>query len=273
MDFNKTLDTVINYVVEFATSFGFKLVEAIVVLLVGLWLIKIIKKFIKTSPRLDKLDPSLRSFLTSFISLALGIVLVITIVSILGVPATSLLTVLASCGVAIGLALQGSLANFAGGIMILLFKPFKVGDFIEASGESGTVKEITVVYTILVTPDNKCITIPNGTLTNSVIENYSTEDTRRVDLTFNVAYNSDSAKVKEILERLATAHPCALKEPAPFVRLTKQGDSALEYSVRVWCKSSDYWTVNLDLTEQVKEEFDKNGIQIPFPQMDVHINK
>ena len=273
MKFEEILEKFIDTVVEFATSFGFKLVEAIIVLVVGLWLIKIIKKFIRKSPRLDKLDASLRSFLSSFASFALAVVLIITIVSILGVPVTSFLTVLASCGVAIGLALQGSLANFAGGIMILLFKPFRVGDFIDASGQSGTVKDITVVYTVLLTPDNKQITIPNGTLTNSVITNFSTESTRRVDLTFSVAYDSDGELVKSLLTNLATKHPLVLSDPAPFVKMSKHGDSAIEYIVRVWCNKEDYWTINFDLTEQVKVAFDENNIKIPFPQMEVHIDK
>ena len=178
---------------------------------------------------------------------------------------------LASCGVAIGLALQGSLSNFAGGLMILFFKPFKVGDFIEASGESGVVTEITVVYTVLTTPDNKRVTIPNGSLTNSVIENYSAEPLRRVDLTFSTDYGCDIDMVKTVIGKLVEEHPLALAEPEPFVRLSAHGDSALTYAVRVWCKSEDYWTVHFDLTESVKKAFDQHDISIPYPQMDVHI--
>lgn len=258
---------------EFATSWGIKLLAAIIILIVGIKLIGALTKWIKKSPKLDKIDDSLRSFLGSFSKIALYIVLVITVAMILGVPATSFITILASCGVAIGLALQGSLSNFAGGIMILLFKPFKVGDYIEASGESGTVEEISVVYTVLLTPDNKRITIPNGTLTNSVIENYSAEKTRRVDLTFSTAYDADIEKVKKVLLEVAESHPKALKDPAPFVRLCEHSDSALTYTVRIWCKSEDYWDVNFDTMENVKEAFDKNGIEIPYPQMDVHVTK
>ena len=256
---------------EFATSWGIKLLAAIVVLIVGIKLISMLTKWIKKSPKLDKVDDSLRSFLGSFSKIALYIILVITVAMILGVPATSFITLLASCGVAIGLALQGSLSNFAGGIMILLFKPFKVGDYIEASGESGTVEEISVVYTVLLTPDNKRITIPNGSLTNSVIENYSAEKTRRVDLKFTTAYDADIEKVKKILTEVAESHPKALKDPAPFVRLSEHSDSALTYTVRIWCNSEDYWDVNFDTIENVKEAFDKNGIEIPYPQMDVHV--
>lgn len=258
---------------EFATSWGIKLLAAIVILIVGIKLIGALTKWIKKSPKLDKVDDSLRSFLGSFSKIALYLVLVITVAMILGVPATSFITILASCGVAIGLALQGSLSNFAGGIMILLFKPFKVGDYIEASGESGTVEEISVVYTVLLTVDNKRVTIPNGALTNSVIENYSSEKTRRVDLKFTTAYDADIERVKKILTDVASSHPKALSDPAPFVRLCEHSDSALTYTVRIWCKNEDYWDVNFDTIENVKAAFDKNGIEIPYPQMDVHISK
>ena len=157
--------------------------------------------------------------------------------------------------------------------MLLLFKPFKVGDYVEVSGESGTVSEVTVVYTVILTTDNKRITIPNGTLTNSVIKNYSAEELRRVDFTFNTAYDCDIDKVKSIITDVMTAHPMVLSDPAPFVRLSAHGDSSLSYAARVWCKSENYWDVNFDLTEQVKKAFDENNIQIPFPQMDVHVVK
>ncbi|MBQ4105114.1 MAG: mechanosensitive ion channel family protein [Clostridia bacterium] len=258
---------------EFLTTWGIKLLIAIFIFVIGYKLIKTFGKWLKNSPKLDKLDDSLRSFLRSFSTIALYAVLVITVAMILGVPATSFITILASCGVAIGLALQGALSNFAGGLMILFFKPFKVGDYIEASGESGTVVEISVVYTEILTPDNKRITIPNGTLTNSVIENYSAEDLRRVDLKFTTAYSCDIGKVKEVLREVVSNHPLALKNPEPFVRLSEHSDSALTYTVRVWCKSEDYWDLHFDLMENVKEAFDKNGVEIPYPQMDVHVTK
>jgi len=269
MDWNKLWEKLL----ELGSTWGIKLLAAIIVLVVGIKLIKALAKWIKKSPKLDKIDNSLRSFLVSFSKIALYIILIITVAMILGIPATSFITILASCGVAIGLALQGSLSNFAGGIMILLFKPFKVGDFIEASGESGTVEEISVVYTVLLTPDNKRITIPNGTLTNSVIENCSAEKTRRVDLKFTTSYDADIETVKSILTKVAEGHPKALKDPEPFVRLSEHSDSALTYTVRIWCNSEDYWDVYFDTTEKVKKVFDENGIEIPYPQMDVHINK
>ncbi|MBO5021530.1 MAG: mechanosensitive ion channel [Clostridia bacterium] len=268
MDF----DVISAYLTQFLTTWGFKLLGALIVLIVGTKCIKALVKFLKTSPKLDRLDDSLRSFLASFSTILLYILLIITIAMILGVPATSFITILASCGVAIGLALQGSLSNFAGGLMILFFKPFKVGDYIEASGESGTVVEISVVYTVLLTPDNKRITLPNGALTNASIKNYSSEETRRVDLTFSADYSSDVETVKKIILENIEAHPLALKDPAPFVRLSAHSDSALTYTARIWTKSTDYWDVYFDLTESVKLAFDKNNIKIPYPQLDIHIN-
>lgn len=269
IDFSKLIDTVM----EMGASFGLKIIEAIIVLLVGLKMVKIVKKFLRKSPKLDKMDAGLRSFLGSAASILLYALIIITVAMILGVPVTSFITILASCGVAVGLALQGSLSNLAGGIMLLLFKPFKIGDYIEAAGEAGTVTEISVMYTEIITFDNKRITIPNGSLTNSVIENYSSEDTRRVDLTFNTSYANDVDAVKEVIMKVVENHPAILKTPEPFVRLSAHKDSSLEYAVRVWCKSADYWDVYFDLMEMVKKAFDENGVQIPYPQVDIHIDK
>lgn len=268
MDFSQLL----NKLVEFATTTGFKLIAVIILVIAGLKAIKWLKKWIKTSPKLDKIDSSLRSFAVSFLSVVLYAILFVTVLMILGVPAASFIAVLTTCAAAIGLALQGSLSNFAGGIMILLFKPFKVGDFIEAAGETGIVSEISVVYTELLTLDNKRITIPNGTLTNSVIENYSSEELRRVDLTFNTAYDCDMETVKKVISKVIENNPMALKNPAPFVRLSEHGENALTYTVRIWCKNADYWDVNFDTIESVKKAFDENGIKIPYNQIDVHID-
>ena len=266
------VEQLVSKLVEFATTSGFKLIAVIVMVIVGLKAIKWLKKWIRTSPRLDKVDSSLRSFAVSFLSVVLYAILFITTLMILGVPATSFIAMLTTCAAAIGLALQGSLSNFAGGIMILLFKPFKVGDYIEAAGESGTVSEISVVYTELLTVDNKRITIPNGTLTNSVIENYSSEELRRVDLTFDTSYKCDVEAVKSVISKVIENNPKALKNPEPFVRLSAHNESALTYTVRIWCKSSDYWDVNFDTIEDVKKAFDENGIEIPYNQLDVHID-
>ena len=272
MSVKTVADRLVDKLVEFATTTGFKLLAVILIVIIGMKAIKWMKKWIRTSPKLDKIDSSLRSFAVSFLSVVGYALLFVTALMILGVPATSFVAVLTTCAAAIGLALQGSLSNFAGGIMILLFKPFKVGDYIEAAGESGTVSEISVVYTELLTVDNKRITIPNGTLTNSVIENYSSEKLRRVDLTFNTAYDCDIEKVKEIIGKVIEAHPMALKNPEPFVRLSAHNESALTYTVRIWCKNADYWDVNFDIIENVKKAFDENGITIPYNQIDVHVS-
>ena len=261
----------VEWLIDLITSLGGKLLFGILILVVGLFIIRIIKRFIRKSNKLDKLDPSLRSFISSFASIALYIVLFITLAMVLGVPVTSFITVLATCGAAIGLALQGSLSNFAGGLMILLFKPFKVGDYIEAAGEGGTVSEITVVYTVLLTPDNKQVTIPNGSITNAVIKNYSAKDTRRVDWLFTADYSCDSDKVKEIIEKVIVSHKSPIKDPKPFVKVSKCADSAVEYTARVWVNSADYWTVYFDVLDGVKKAFQENDIIIPYPQMDVHV--
>ncbi len=258
-------------VLGFMTTFGIVILKAVVVAVVGWQIIKRFLKWLRTSKKLDHLDKGLRSFLVSFSRIVLYALLLIVLAGIIGIPATSFVTVLASCGVAIGLALQGALSNFAGGLMILFFKPFKIGDYIEVGGESGTVAEISVVYTVLLTVDNKRITLPNGTITNSVIENYSAENLRRVDLNFNAAYGCDMEKVKGIITQVVEAHPLALRDPEPFVRLSAHSDSALVYTARVWVKSEDYWTVNFDLIEGVKKAFDENGIEIPFRQVDVRV--
>lgn len=263
---------ILSSVFSFVTTWGLKLAAAIVVLLVGIKLIGAAVKWIHNSPKLKKMDDSLRSFLVGFAKIALYVVLVITVAMIVGVPAASFITILASCGVAIGLALQGALSNFAGGLMILFFKPFKVGDFIEASGEAGTVVEISVVYTEILTLDNKRITVPNGALTNSVMKNYSSEETRRVDLTFSADYACDMQLVKDTITEIVMAHPLALQDPEPFIRLISLSEHSMDYVVRVWCKGSDYWTVYFDLLEGVKKAFDEKGITVPFPQVDVHVD-
>ena len=256
---------------DLVTSVGMKLLIAVLIFVVGFFIIKSITKFVKKSPKLEKMDPGVRSFTASFLSIALYIVLFVTIAAVVGIPIASLLTVLASCGVAIGLALQGALSNFAGGILILLFKPFKVGDYIEASGGEGVVQEITVVYTVILTVDNKRVTIPNGALTNAVIKNYSAEETRRVDLTFNTATGCDIEKTRQVILDVIALHPLALKDPAPFARLSAHKESSLEFTARIWVKSADYWTVYFDMKEAIEVAFAKNGIETPYPQVDVNL--
>lgn len=262
-----------DYLSNLLISYGEKLIISIIVLIIGIKVIKHLEKMIYKALKSSKIDRSLESFLLSITKISLKILLFITIASMLGVEMTSFVAIIGSAGLTVGLALQGSLSNFAGGVLILLLKPFKVGDFVEAAGHAGTVKEIQVFYTVLKTPDNRMITIPNGTLSNSSSINYSAMDTRRVDLTFGVSYEDDINRVKRVLENIAASHELIIKNPKPFIRAAEHGYSSVNFVVRVWCKSEDYWTVHYDLIEIVKIRFDEEGINIPYPHMDVNLIK
>lgn len=264
------LEKMLGKIAEFVTTFGFKLLGAIAILVVGYFLIKWVGKLIEKSKGFHKLPKNAQILIMNIIKAALYVVLFVTIALAVDVPAASLIAVLGSCGLAIGLALQGGLTNIAGGLILLCFKPFEIGDFIETSSHSGTVIDIGLIYTTINTPDNKRVVIPNGTVSNASVVDYSSYETRRLDLEISVAYDSDIDMVKDTLLALANAHELVLKDPAPFVRLGAHGDSALIFKLRVWVKSSDYWTVNFDLLEASKKVFDKRGIEIPFPQIDVH---
>ncbi len=267
----KFIENIKTYLSQITTDAVLNVVGSLLVLFVGFALIKWVMRLATRSKLAQKIDPSLLAFLKSFISIALKIVLIFSVADNLGVPTTSFLTLLGSAGLALGLSLQGSLSNMAGGLMILLFRQFKVGDFIDApGGYSGAVSDISIFYTTLTTLDNKKIVIPNGTLSNGVVVNYSAQEKRRVDMKFTAAYDSDISLVKKILLDTASIHPLALKNPAPFARMSEQGDSALVFTLRVWCHAKDYWDLYFDLNEQMKEAFDKNGVSIPFPQLDVH---
>jgi len=248
-----------------------KVLFGIIILIVGLVIVKWIVKLISNSKAMKKAEPGIAKFTMNMISFALKLFVIFTVAMIIGVPAASIVALIGSAGVAIGLALQGSLSNIAGGLMLVFFKPFKVGDFIDSSdGASGTVTDINVFYTTVVTPDNKVLVIPNGGLSNKPIINYSEKDTRRVDLTFGVAYDSDIEKVKEVMLRVGCAHEKTLKDPAPVVLVTAYKDSAIELTLRLWCNNSDYWACYFDVNENMKQAFDAAGIVIPFPQLDVH---
>ncbi len=256
---------------EFAVSIAGKLIVALVVLFVGKLFIRLVLRMMRRSRALKKADVAVSRFLTSFIKMMLNIILVVIIIGVLGVPMSSVVAILTAAAAAIGLALQGALGNLAGGIMILIFHPFHLDDFIDAGGYSGTVTDIGVFYTVLKTPDNKEITIPNGTIMAQPVTNFSAFDTRRLDINFTVAYGTDLEKVRAALLETAAAHPLVLQEPAPFARLTAHEDSALKFTLRVWVKRADYWTANFDLIEQVNQRFAADGIQIPFNQLDVHV--
>ena len=246
--------------------------KAILVLAVGWWIIgKVANTFSKMLEK-SKVDDNLKPFLTSILNSGLKLMLLIAVVGMLGVQTTSFVAVLGAAGLAVGLALQGSLSNFAGGVIILLLKPFKVGEFVDAGGRMGTVKEIQVFHTTLTTPDNRIIIIPNGDLANASLINFSRLGTRRLDLTFNVAYGSDIEEVKKVVLDIVNADERVLREPAePFVRMGKMGDSALDIVTRVWVDGANFWPCHWDFTEQVYKAFQAKGISIPFPQMDVHL--
>lgn len=250
-----------------------KLLLAIVILAIGSKIIKIVENNLRKENKLKHLDASVKGFLISFISITSKIVLFIVVLHILGVPTASIITVFGSCAVAIGLALQGGLSNIAGGLMILIFKPFKVGDYIEVSGKEGTVKSITMFYTTITSYDNKLIQLPNGNLSNSNITNYTANKKRRVDIDISVSYSSDIDKVKKVINELISKNELVLQEENNYVKLSKHDDSALVFAVRAWTKTDNYWDLYFDLMESIKKTLDKNKIEIPFPQMDVHINK
>ncbi len=232
---------------------------------------RIIKHIARKSIDKSKINSTLAGFLKGLIAFGLDIVYLITLLSILGVPMTTFIAMLSAAGLAVALALQGNLANFASGIMIVTFKPFSVGDLIESHGTIGTVKEIQILYTHLLTPDNKKAIIPNSELTNSRVMNYTAETTRRIDMVFGVSYDSDIELVKELLWSIVDGHEKIIHEPAPVIRLGKHNDSSLDFDVKVWINKDDYWQVYYDVHELVKATFDRNGIEIPYPKRDVKL--
>ena len=251
---------------------GIRLIIALIILFVGFKLTKIIIKKIINGKGFKHIDISAQSFIKSFINIGLKVLIIILCASVLGVPMASLVAILGSIGLAIGLALQGGLSNVAGGVLLLLFKPFIVGDYIKtASGHEGTVIKIDIFYTTLRKADNTKIVVPNGELSNEAIYDVSHYDTRRVDLNFSTGYKDDVQGTIRILKDVAARHELVLDEPAPFAALTEHADSCLKYTLRVWTDKDNYWNVYYDLCAAVKEEFDSRGIEIPYPQMDIHI--
>ena len=258
---------------ELAMTYVPKLVLAIVVLIIGLWLIKRVLKLMNKAMERSSTEPTLAKFLGSLVSIGLKALLLISVASMIGIETTSFIAILGAAGLAIGLALQGTLANFAGGALVLLFRPYKVGDFVEAQGVSGTVTEIQIFNTVIKTGDNKRIIVPNGAISNGIITNYSTEPTRRVDFVFGIGYEDDVGKAKAVLARLVKEDSRSLADPAPVVVVSELADSSVNFTVRVWVNAADYWGVYFDLTEKVKLTFDQEGISIPFPQSDVHVHQ
>ncbi|MCG1034946.1 mechanosensitive ion channel family protein [Polaribacter sargassicola] len=262
----------IQYLNDLILEYSPKIILALAILVIGLFLIKIVVKTSKKMMKKGGLDETLQKFLGDLLSWALKILLFITVISKLGIETASFAAIIAAAGLAVGLALQGSLANFAGGVLIMIFKPFKLGDVIEAQGEIGGVKEISIFTTKLIGLSNKEIIIPNGNLSNGNIINYTTLGTRRVDLTFGVSYDADIKQTKEILMNVIKSNPKVLKDPAPAVMVSELADSSVNFAVRPWTKTADYWDVYFETTEKVKLALDEAGIEIPYPHQ-VEIKK
>jgi small conductance mechanosensitive channel len=260
-----------NQAMSLVMTYAPKVVLAIVTLVVGMWLIN---RFVNVlDNKLGKKDPTLYKFLCGLIGAILKILLLISVASMVGIATTSFIAIIGAAGLAVGLALQGSLANFAGGVLILIFKPFKVGDVIDAQGYLGSVREISILYTIVDTFDNRRIVIPNGQLANASLTNLSAYETRRCDMSFGIGYGDDIDKAKAVCKRLIEEDERALKDPEPLIVVGALGESSVDLTVRAWTKSADLWPFYWDMHEKVKKAFDAEGISIPFPQRDVHMIK
>lgn len=256
---------------EFLSTAGVNLLSGIGVLAVGLFLVHWGMKLLDRYDAKMKIEPTLKGFLKTLVRILLYVVVVMTAVSTMGIPLTSIVTLLASAGVAVSLAMQGVLTNLIGGFILLLFKPIRVGEYVRIGDNEGTVKTIGAFYTEMATFDNRHINLPNGSLTNTAIVNYSREGTRRLDLTFSVAYESDLDQVYEVLNRVVKEENALLPDPAPEVHLNECAASSLDFTVRVWVKTADYWPVKFRMVDGGKRALDKAGISIPYPQMDVHM--
>ena len=262
---------VVNFLSHQALDFAQKLLICIVIYIVGKKLIRFLNKALEKLMNSRKLDVSVISFLTSLINILLTVVLLITIINILGINNSSFLALFASFGIAMGMALSGTMQNFAGGVMILLFRPYKIGDYILAQGQEGTVKSIQIFSTVIVTADNRTVYLPNGGLSNNIIVNYHNQHTRRVEWSIGVEYGTDYDKAKSVIQNILSVNKRILKDPEPFIVLKALNDSAVELLIRVWVKRTDYWDVYYDINEQIYKVFATNGINIPFPQITVHL--
>ncbi len=262
---------IIGMSVNYFQQFGWHILGAALTLVIGWWLISVVRKILVKVMNKSKIEPSLVGFLRTFFDFLMKMILIITCLSMIGVDMTSFFAILGGLSVAVGFALKDSLGNIAAGMFILFFKPFKVGDYIEASGFSGTVFEIQIMNTILKTPDNKHILFPNGKISTSIITNYSREENRRIALVYGVDYGSNIEKVKSILNGLISEDDRIQADPAPQILLTELADSSVNFTIRAWCKASDFWPLQFDMNEKVFLKFNEQGINIPYPQMDVHM--
>ncbi|PUU94535.1 mechanosensitive ion channel family protein [Halanaerobium sp.] len=266
------MDQITGGLQSIVANYGMKLLLAIVFLLVGLWVIKFIIKVLEKNVQ-GRFDRTLTSFFMSITKTVLMILLLISIASTIGIEVTSFVAVLGAASFAVGLALQGSLSNFAGGVLLLIFRPFTAGDTIEVAGHKGKVQEIQILYTIMTTFDNKKIMIPNSNISNSSVTNFSAMDKRRVDLTFGIGYDDDFHEAITLLKELADKHELILDDPEPLIRVTEHAGSSVNIACKVWVKGPDYWDVYFDMHEDVKDAFDEAGIGIPYPQLDVHFDQ
>jgi small conductance mechanosensitive channel len=268
---NIDIEAILQRVYEYLAQYGFKVIGALIIFLIGRWLAKIVSRWIEAALVKSRVDKTLAKFVKNLSQIVLLVFVVMAALAPLGVETTQFAVVVGAAGLAIGLALQGSLANFASGFLMIIFRPFKVGDFIEAAGVKGTVKEIQIFNTIVNTPDNIRVIIPNAQLTGGNILNYTTNGTRRVDLTIGISYEDDLKRAKSIIESILAGDDRVLKDPIPTVAVRELGDSSVNFVVRPWVNSTDYWDTYFDLTAKIKLALDENDITIPFPQRDVHI--
>ncbi len=270
---NISWDGILHSLIDMMSKFAIRLVIAILIYVIGKWLINRLNNFFQKVLNKRDTDPSVKSFLKSFISITLTIVLIVIVIGILGIETSSLVALFASAGVAFGLALSGTLQNFAGGFIVLLFKPYRVGDFIESQGQSGNVREIQIFNTVLITPDNKVVYIPNGKIANDLITNYTKQETRRVDIIFNIAYGENYDQAKQVIKEIIDSDKRILKDPPYIIALHKLNQSSVDIVTRLWTKKEDYWDVYFALNESVYKRFSEKGIDIPFPQLTVHMAK
>ncbi len=265
------MDEVLTKISEYLAQYGLKVLGAIAIFIIGKWLAKIISQWIEKGLVKSHVDKTLAKFTKNLCHVVLLIFVIIAALSSLGIETTQFAVIVGAAGLAVGLALQGSLANFASGFLMIMFRPFKVGDFIEAAGVKGTVKEIQIFNTIINTPDNVRVIVPNGQITGGNIMNYTANETRRVDLVVGVSYEDDLRKAKGVIEDTLAGDERVLSAPAATVAVSELGDSSVNFVVRPWVKAADYWGVYFDMTEKIKLNLDKNGITIPYPQWDVHM--
>lgn len=264
---------VLDTVVDWLTHTGIKILIALAVLLVSFAIINAVTKKIYKTCQKKHADETLSRVGTQAARIVLKVLVLVCLIAYLGFEIAAISAVISSIGIGISLAVQGTLGNFAGGVIIIIMRPFKIGDYITSNGQEGTVEDIKLFYTHIVTNDNKAVVIPNGTLANNVIVNASAKDTRRVDIVTQVAYGSDVKLVKELIKKVCEENELAFKDPAPFVEMSELNESSLDFTVRVWCNRGDYWTVKFALLDGIKNALDENGIEIPFKQVDVHVKE